>query len=86
MAKRGLKIMLMAFSKKFLFGAYGPFLSRNDAPLYLYNSGTALRIFLKFCTLKVTNNYMKIILLMVFPKKQCVEQIDNFGPKNGTSS
>ena len=29
---------------------------------------------------------MKLILIVFFWKKNCVELIDNFGPKNGTSS
>ena len=33
-----------------------------------HNSGSTLRIFLKFCTMKGAKRYMKISL-MVFPKK-----------------
>ena len=29
---------------------------------------------------------MKLILIVFFEKKNCLELIDNFGPKNGTSS
>ena len=46
-----------------------------------HNSGSAVRIFLKFCTMKGaddTNNF--------FPKKNYLGQMDHFGPKNGRSS
>ena len=35
---------------------------------HLHNSGSALRIFLKFCRMKMANRYMKI-LLVVFREK-----------------
>ena len=41
------------------------------------NSGSALRIFLKFCRMKGANRYMKI-LLVVFQEKNHLEQFDLF--------
>ena len=34
-----------------------------------YNSGSALRIFLKFCRMKVANMYMEILLVVFREKK-----------------
>ena len=44
---------------------------------YPHNSGTALRIFLKFCRMKGTNRYMEI-LLVVFREKIHLGQFDLF--------
>ena len=48
------------------------------------NSGAALIIFLKFCTMKRANRWEKVIL-MVFTKKICSGEMCHFGPENGTS-
>ena len=45
-----------------------------------HNSGSAVRIFLKFCTMKGANDTNNF-----FPKKN-LGQMDHFGPKNGRSS
>ena len=50
-----------------------------------HNSGSAPRIFLKFCTMKRANRQKNLILL-VFTKKFCSEQMGHFGPENGKSS
>ena len=42
-----------------------------------HNSGLALRMFLKFCQMKVGNSYMKI-LLVVFREKIYLGQFDLF--------
>ena len=42
-----------------------------------HNSGSALRIFLKFCRMKGANRYMKI-LLVVFREKIHLGQFDLF--------
>ena len=52
----------------------GHFGSENGT---FYNSGSALRIFLKFCRMKGANRYMKI-LLVVFQEKIHFEQFDLF--------
>ena len=44
---------------------------------YPHSSGSALRIFLKFCRMKGANRYMKI-LLVVFRKKIHLGQFDLF--------
>ena len=50
------------------------------------NSGSAGRVFQKFCTIKEGNKKMRIILIIFKKKKVCLGQMDHFGPKNGTSS
>ena len=50
-----------------------------------HNSGSAGRIFIKFCAVKGANSEMRI-LLIIFQKKICLGQMDHFGPKNGASS
>ena len=47
---------------------------------HLHNSVSALRIFFKFCTMKGANKYMEIIL-MTFPEKSCLAQLDHLGLK-----
>ena len=49
------------------------------------NSGSAGRIFIKFCAGKGANSEMRI-LLIIFQKKICLGQMDHFRPKNGASS
>ena len=44
-----------------------------------HNSGSALRIFKKFCRAKGANRYMKI-LLVVFQEKISFGQFDRFRP------
>ena len=39
-----------------------------------HNSGSTLRIVLKFCTMKGADRYM-VIILMAFPKKSCLGQM-----------
>ena len=46
-----------------------------------HNFGSALRMFLKFCTMKATNSYMEVIL-MVFLKNSHLGQMEHFGPEN----
>ena len=50
--------------------------------VHCHNSGSAVRIFLNFFTMKRTNRKMKMIT-MVFTKKKFSEQVDHFGPQNG---
>ena len=70
------------FSKKIIFGEkwtiLNPILGSKMA--HAHNSGSAVRIFSKFCTMKEANRYMEIIL-MAFPKKSCFRQMDHLGPK-----
>ena len=70
------------FSKKIIFGEkwtiLNPILGSKMA--HAHNSGSAVRIFSKFCTMKGANRYIKIIL-MAFPKKSCFRQMDHLGPK-----
>ena len=44
------------------------------------NSGSTLRMFLKFCAMKGANRYMEIIL-MAFQKKSCLAQMGYLRPK-----
>ena len=61
--------MLMIFQKKILWGKWTILGPKMAHP---HNSGSALRIFLKFRRMKGANRYMKI-LLVVFREK------DSFG-------
>ena len=70
-----MKVILMVFTKKCLFGASGPFWARK------YGSGLALRVFFKFCTMKGANRYLEIILTY-FKKNSSFEQMI----QNDTSS
>ena len=74
----------MVLTKKFLFRGNGPFWGQKliADP---YSSRSALRIFLKFCTVKVSNSYLEIIL-MAFPKKILFEANGPFRSQNGASS
>ena len=49
-----------------------------------HNSGSTGRIFLKFCTMKGANPYIKMILVIF--QKNLGGQMDHFGSKNGASS
>ena len=44
-----------------------------------HNSGSAGRIFVKFCTMKEND-------INNLQKRNCLEQMDHFGPKNCASS
>ena len=50
-----------------------------------HNFGSTGRNLLKFYTMKGANRKMRMIL-RIFPKKNCLGQMDHFGPKNGASS
>ena len=54
------------FSEKILIWANGQWYAPKIA--HPHNSGSAGGVFLKFCTVKGTNSYMKMILI-IFPKK-----------------
>ena len=68
-----MRIMLMIFQKKILWGKWTILGPKMAHP---HNSGSALRIFLKFCRMKGANRYMKI-LLVVFREKH-LGQLDLF--------
>ena len=75
-AKRYMKFTLMAFTKKKLFRANGPFWTQK---WHLPNSGSVIRLFFKFCTIRgamVGATYIKILLF--FDKKIYLEQFDLF--------
>ena len=59
--------------KKFCSGQVGQKMTHP------HNSGSALRIFKKFCRAKGANRYMKI-LLVVFQEKISFGQFDRFRP------
>ena len=46
-----------------------------------HNSGSTLKIFKKFCTIKGANRYMEFILLMAFQKKSCLGKMGHLRPK-----
>ena len=56
----------IVFSQKIL--VWGKWTILDPKMVHPHNSGSALRIFLKFCTVKGGNRLMKVTL-MVFPKK-----------------
>ena len=60
-----MKVIIMVCTKKNFSGQMGHFGSENGTS---DNSGSALRILLKFCRMKGANRYMKI-LLVVFREK-----------------
>ena len=66
-----MRIMLMIFQKKILWGRWTILGPKMAHP---HNSGSALRIFLKFRRMKGANRYMKI-LLVVFREKDSFEVI-----------
>ena len=41
----------------------------------LFNSGSALTIFIKFCTMKVANKYVKIMLIVFLQKILKIQKI-----------
>ena len=63
----------MVCTKKNFSGQMGHFPQNGTS----HNSGSALRIFLKFCRMKGANRYMKI-LLVVFREKIHLGQFDLF--------
>ena len=65
-----IKNMLLLFPKKKIYsGGNGQFWDELGAKMmYFFNSGSTLRIFLKFCKIKEAKRYKKIDLL-VFSKK-----------------
>ena len=48
-----------------------------------HNSESAIRFFLKFCTVKGANRYMKVWFL---PENFCSGQMGHFGSKNDSTS
>ena len=79
--KRYMEIILTVFSeKKFSFGASGPLDSKMVGS---HNSGSTLRIFMKFYTMKGAKSYMELILV-VFLKKFSLGANGPFWPENGT--
>ena len=46
-----------------------------------HNFGSAVRIFLKFCTMKGTKRYIKLILMVFLKKKFWLGLVGHFGPK-----
>ena len=62
-----------------MFGANEPFWAQKI--VHPGSSGSAPRIFIKFCTMKA-NRYMKVIL-MVFMKKILFVEMGHFGSENG---
>ena len=58
---------LRVFLKTFSFVEMGHFGPKNVHP---HNSGSTGRMFLKFCTMKVANRYMRMTLI-IFKKKLC---------------
>ena len=60
-----MKVIIMVCTKKILFRTNGPLWARK---WHILITGSALRIFLKFCRMKGANWYMKI-LLVVFREK-----------------
>ena len=58
--------MMLIFSKKFF--VWGRWTMLGPKKVHPHNFGLAVRIFLKFCTIKGTNRKMKVII-MVCTKK-----------------
>ena len=56
-ADRQMKMILIVFSKKkYLFWVNGPFWVKRFGPMvHPHNSGSAVRIVIKFCTMKRAN-------------------------------
>ena len=57
-AKKYVKIILMVYPKRFLFGANG--FAMGIKMMHPYNSGSTLRIVYKFCMTKEAEWYTKI--------------------------
>ena len=72
--------LINRFSEKIIIWGMGHF-----GPKIVHNSGSAGRIFLKFCTMKGADRSIRMILI-IFQKKFCLGQMDHVGPKNGASS
>ena len=78
-----MKIILKIFPQKFLLGANGPFWAQKRRILITLD--LLQEFFLKFCTMKRVNSYVKVIL-MAFTKKILFKEMDHFGSENDTSS
>ena len=76
--------LLTGFLKKILIVANEPFMAQKM--VHPHNSGSAVRIFLKFSTIKGASRYMKIMFIIFSQKKGCLGKMDCFGSKNGVSS
>ena len=79
--KRYMDIILMVFLKKILIYSKWAVVTIERG----FNSGSTLRIFLKFCTMKGAQRYMELIL-MVFQKKFSFGANGPLWSENGTSS
>ena len=62
-----MKVIIMVCAKKKFVQDKWAILGLKMA--YPHNSGSALRIFLKFCRMKGANRYMKILLVVFREKK-----------------
>ena len=74
MANRWMKVIIMFVPENICSGEMGHFGPENGTS---HNSGSALRIFLKYCIIKGANRYMEI-LLVVFQEKIHLGQFDLF--------
>ena len=61
--------LLTGFLKKFLIVANKPFMAQKM--VHPHNSGSAVRIFKKFFTIKGASRYMKIMFLIFSKKENC---------------
>ena len=73
--------LINRFSEKILNWANWTILGPKMAQPH--NSGSTGRIFLKFCTMKGADRYMRIILVIV--QKNCLGKMDYLGSKYRTS-
>ena len=78
-----MKIILKIFPQKFFLVANGPFWAQKWSILITLDP--LQEFFLKFCTMKRVNSYMKVIL-MAFTKKILFKEMDHFGFENDSSS
>ena len=69
-----MKVIIMVCTKKFVHDKRAVLGLKMAHP---HNSGSVLRIFLKFCRIKGANRYMKI-LLVVFLEKNSFGTFDLF--------
>ena len=63
-----MRVILIIFQKNFVHDKWA-ILGLKMA--HLHNSGSALRIYLKFCKMKGANRYMKILLVVIREKNSC---------------
>ena len=74
------------FRKKIYFAWNRQFWDQFSAKIMCsYNSGSTLRIFLKFSKIKETKRYMKVELMVFLKKKKKLGQMSHFGPENYVS-